>query len=378
MLKAGAPIFVTIPEESEAPVYHPGRVLESNSEGFLAEFSQLPDITEGSSVCACGEVGGKFFQQQAVVKEICRISPPVLRFHRVGNASSAEKRTSFRVRTTKLNLAARIGAELRCPVTDVSPEGFGAVTSTPLAPGDTITVQFEYENQVFEGEVRVQSASALPNGRRRTGFWIPERSGKMRRLMERIASSVQRRQLRTMAGFKALDQDAEVNGETIFSIIDALDEFKSTALKILEKQGIVDPQPGEWYNQQAWLDAFTAISEKLGSDALFNIGFKTPKHSHFPPGIDCLDKALSLLDVAFHMNHRNGEVGHYELKIPGEKTFELVCRNPYPCDFDRGVLVALCQRFVPKGASVHAMVIHDDSKPCRKQGGNSCTYLIRW
>lgn len=47
-----------------------------------------------------------------------------------------------------------------------------------------------------------------------------------------------------MAMFVAMTPNAEVNGETVYSIVDGMGAFKSAALKILEKNGIKDPKPG--------------------------------------------------------------------------------------------------------------------------------------
>jgi hypothetical protein len=200
----------------------------------------------------------------------------------------------------------------------------------------------------------------------------------MRRILERIASTFQRMHLRSLAEFRVLDANAEVNGESILALVDGMGSFRETALKILAQQGITDLQPGEWYAQQSLLDALGVISEKLGADALYNIGLKIPDNAQFPSDIDSLDRALNVLDNAYHMNHRYGEIGHYQLNNVGDFGFEMVCENPYPCDFDRGILAALCSRYKPKGSGATATVIHDDLKPCRKNGASSCTYRVTW
>jgi hypothetical protein len=181
-----------------------------------------------------------------------------------------------------------------------------------------------------------------------------------------------------MAQFKAIDPNVEVNGETVHAVIDGMGAFKQAALKILAEHGITDLKPGTWHKQQAWLDAFKAIADNVGTSTLFSIGLKIPENAKFPPDIDSLGKALSALDVAYHMNHRNGEIGHILLKRTGERSVAMLCDNPYPCDFDRGLLTAFCNRFLPKGSLSKAKVTHDDSKPCRKKGADSCTYLVSW
>ena len=55
----------------------------------------------------------------------------------------------------------------------------------------------------------------------------------------------------------------------------------------------------------------------------------------------------------------------------------MVCENPYPSDFDYGIIYRIVQKF--RGPdSDELLVMLDDSKPTRKNGADSCTYLIRW
>ncbi len=179
-----------------------------------------------------------------------------------------------------------------------------------------------------------------------------------------------------MAMFKTYDAKVEVNGETVLSIVDGMGTFKERALKILAESGITNPVQGKWYPQQAWLDAFRKISDQIGPNTLYRIGYKIPENAKFPPQIDTVDRALASIDVAFHMNHRNGEIGHYNYEKTGENTGRMVCPNPYPCDFDRGIIESMAQKFMPNGRVL--IVDHDKNAPCRKKGDETCTYLISW
>jgi hypothetical protein len=152
--------------------------------------------------------------------------------------------------------------------------------------------------------------------------------------------------------------------------------FKSKALDILKKNGIDNPQPNLWYPQEAWLAAFREIQDTIGTSTLFQIGMKIPESAKFPPEINTIEKALGAIDVAYHMNHRGGEIGSYKFVPTGDRQAKMICRNPYPCDFDRGIIEAMVRRFKP--ANSVAMVKHDNGQPCRKNGADSCTYLISW
>ena len=191
--------------------------------------------------------------------------------------------------------------------------------------------------------------------------------------------------------FVAITANAEVNGETVHAIVDGMGMFKVRALEILANKGIKDPKPGTWYSQQAWLNAFKEISTSIGPNTLYLIGLKIPENAKLPPQVDSIEKALGSIDVAYHMNHRiNAKVlfdpqtrtmlegiGHYVFEKSGEREAKMTCRNPYPCDFDRGIIYGMAKRFKPADALL-VQVRHDDARPCRSKGAETCEYKVVW
>jgi hypothetical protein len=123
------------------------------------------------------------------------------------------------------------------------------------------------------------------------------------------------------------------------------------------------------------------ISERLGPHVLGRIGEQISAHAVLPPEISALETCFEAIDTAFHMNHRGGEIGHYNYSYQGVehglKRARMACPNPYPCSFDGGVLEGFAKRFRPADCE-DVLVRHDDSQPCRKQGAESCTYVISW
>lgn len=180
-----------------------------------------------------------------------------------------------------------------------------------------------------------------------------------------------------MVQFQAKEPGVEVLGDAILSTVEAMGGFRETALRILRENGVENPQRGAWYLQQSWLNAFKQISESIGKNTLYLIGTKIPESAVFPPDIKTIHQALASIDIAYHMNHRGGKIGSYGYTEEGERSGTFVCDNPYPDDFDRGIIEAMAKRFKPADA-IRVKVEQDESAPSRGQGAESTTYRVSW
>ncbi len=178
-----------------------------------------------------------------------------------------------------------------------------------------------------------------------------------------------------MTVYETYDEDVEVNGQTIQTVIEGM-SIEPKARDYLDEEGIEDPQSGEWYPQQAWLNAFQKIAEDTGDATLKRIGRKIPENADWPPGIDSVCEALDSIDKAYHMNHRGGEIGSYDFEKTGDNSGEFVCDNPYPDAFDEGVIEETAKQFAENKLKVNVEV--DDSKPTRDGGADSTTFLVEW
>ena len=176
-----------------------------------------------------------------------------------------------------------------------------------------------------------------------------------------------------MALLEAYEDDVEVNGQTILSVTEGASVMGE---KILKEAGIEDPQPDRWYPQQDWLNAFKKIKEKSGDITLKQIGKKVPENAEWPPEIETVEDALESIDKAYHQNHRNGKIGHYELEKTGDNKAKMVCTNPYPDQFDLGLIEATAKKFAERKARVNVEV--NSEQPRREEGSDSTTYLITW
>lgn len=192
-----------------------------------------------------------------------------------------------------------------------------------------------------------------------------------------------------MAEYVAFNGMVEVNGPTILSLVKGMPGYESTANTLLEKEGIKDVDETGWYSQQAWLNAFKKIAEKIGANTLKTIGTKIIESAQWPPEINSLESALASIDIAYHMNHRiNGKplfdpetgkmtegIGHYLFEKINDNEFKITCENPYPCDFDKGILKGVVEKFKALGKKPE--FLENTKIGCRNKGSHNCTYLIK-
>ncbi len=177
---------------------------------------------------------------------------------------------------------------------------------------------------------------------------------------------------RVFRPFEASSPAVEVDGRTVLSVISGM-MIRSVGIELLRREGILEAKIESWFSQQAWLNVFRAISERLGPDTLYSIGYRIPTSATFPDHrMKDVATALESIDIAYHNAHRNGEIGCYEYKQIMDGTYQIRCNNPYPCDFDLGIISSLVERF--RGSQIYA-VSHVPGV-CRKLGGAECRYQV--
>jgi hypothetical protein len=192
-----------------------------------------------------------------------------------------------------------------------------------------------------------------------------------------------------------LPSGIEVAGMGVCVFIEAFKLFPSVVVTRLHRHGIGRIRGGQllvdmnaWLPLENWLAAFDNIARSLGPRALLEVGRRVQQFAMLPPHLTDIHAALAGINVAYHMNHRRngipmfdpssgqlvGGIGDYGYApVPGERRIISRCDTPYPCDFDRGVLLGFAERF-----EKHVRVEHDDAGPCRKRSQVSCTYTITW
>jgi hypothetical protein len=178
-----------------------------------------------------------------------------------------------------------------------------------------------------------------------------------------------------MATYKAFSPKIELVGQVVLGLVEGMGAFGNMALQILSQHGITNPQAENWYSQQAYLDAFKEIATKTGPKTIQQTGKRIIDVAIWPPGVDTFEKALTVLPQAYQMNHRGGNPGKYEFIKTGENQGTVICTNPYPDEFDLGILQGIVAKFMAgKGVTIDI----DGTQPTRSKGAESTTFLISW
>ena len=178
-----------------------------------------------------------------------------------------------------------------------------------------------------------------------------------------------------MAEYKAFSPGTEVLGRSVLAIVGGMEANRARALQLLAEQGLGPLEATRWYPQQPVLDVFRAIFERIGPSTVRAIGRKVPEWAVFPKA-GSLEEALVGIEAAYHANHRGGPIGHYRLESTGARSGSVVCENPYPCDFDQGLVESVAERNRPP----HSLRVRVEHAPgsCRKQGADACAYDVSW
>jgi len=140
-------------------------------------------------------------------------------------------------------------------------------------------------------------------------------------------------------------EETEVKGLSLKNTIEGCGAFKRMAYNLLEERGAKDIQEEEWYSLKSFLSILDEIAEKAGPNLLVQIGKNIRNNSVFPPEVKTYEQALLLMDVAYKMHHRKGDIGSYSVVKEGEKTIRMICDNPYPAKMNYGLLRGLAEKF---------------------------------
>jgi hypothetical protein len=170
-----------------------------------------------------------------------------------------------------------------------------------------------------------------------------------------------------------INESITITGATITSILKGFMNEHLAKSIIEESLNVKEFRPDQKYPAGKFINALYKIQEKYGVGIILRVGSKVMESAQWPDSVIDLPSALSSINAAYQMNHFPNEdqiIGHYRLEPTGD-TFEMHCNNPYPCDFDLGLIKGVINQY-----DAGATVMHKKGS-CRKFGDHACTYQIQ-
>jgi hypothetical protein len=149
---------------------------------------------------------------------------------------------------------------------------------------------------------------------------------------------------------------------------------------VMEKYGLADVKPHEWYPTHKWLDALNELAQHPNiSQNTLAIGMEIGKLVPIPPGMEnpTLEQMLVGLDDAYQAAHRNGDIGKLACEKVSDKHHKIICTDLYPDDLTYGIVYTFARRFLPPRTAFK--VYYDEKITPRDQGGNGPTVIhVSW
>ncbi|SDJ67884.1 hypothetical protein SAMN05216226_10771 [Halovenus aranensis] len=177
-----------------------------------------------------------------------------------------------------------------------------------------------------------------------------------------------------MSKLNPYEEGVEAKGAAVLSFINGVPApFRDKARTVLASHGIEDIEPDSWYSQQSYLNAFEHVVEEMGDATLQEIAKSTPENAEWPPDVETPAEALDSIDDAYHMNHRGGDIGYYEVEEHDDRTVIMECKTPYPCDYDKALVKRTAELF-----SDEVIQLTEVGDQCRADGGEQCRYEVTW
>jgi hypothetical protein len=186
----------------------------------------------------------------------------------------------------------------------------------------------------------------------------------------------------TMREFRC-DKNVEISGEVILACSQGFPENQRPFLEeCFSNAGLMldTTEAGRFYCYLYYLSALKDIRYRFGDIIVEKIAYNCMQHINFPPEWSHFLTSLENLDTGYKLHVRGGRAGQYTYEAVRHSSMsQLKMRDdtPLPCEYTRGVLEGLSKRYPPMGGG-QAVIRHDEGSPCKKKGGDSCTYVVSW
>jgi hypothetical protein len=152
-----------------------------------------------------------------------------------------------------------------------------------------------------------------------------------------------------------------------------------TIYPYLEKYGLTEIDPDNWYPLQTWLDVLNDMATGTNiSSNMVAIGLGVINNMVTPPGMEnaTLQEVLDGWHALYHMQHRGENIGGVIIEKISDSHYKTIHNNVYPDDMTYGVAYGLARRYLP--SETRFKVYYDMSEPHMDEGGKRTIIHIEW
>lgn len=181
-----------------------------------------------------------------------------------------------------------------------------------------------------------------------------------------------------MTRYMAFDPESEVIGASALAFITNMNHDDMEA--ILEKHGLNQIEPQQWYPVQSILDVMSDISkEGDASSNLVAIGMEASELGlkRLPDHFRSLSlfEFLGIYDNWYKEVHRNTKTGYVKTEQVDENYLIIRAKLPYPDDLLYGIFFSYARNLAPQGKSIS--LSYDAEIQRRDEGGEETTFHLR-
>ncbi len=159
----------------------------------------------------------------------------------------------------------------------------------------------------------------------------------------------------------SISENAQVSGGSIQAFVAGMPDDPG---ELLAKYNLpAELVQDQWYSQKSYAEMMCEVDAQTFMTEMVGVGLQIARHAVLPPTINSLESALSSMDVAYQMNHRNIAEGEgWTFEKVDENTYFVVDRTPYPKNFSYGVVYGFVERFA-EGKKFSVYVEDQDGYP---------------
>ncbi|MBS7626633.1 hypothetical protein KEJ51_06320 [Candidatus Bathyarchaeota archaeon] len=167
-----------------------------------------------------------------------------------------------------------------------------------------------------------------------------------------------------------------VSSKFIKALVKGLGDFEAETLQTLKRYDI-DVAVDSWYSQNLWIEALRDISERVGPTIMYLAGARILENLGYRELSGDFHERLKHAEALYQTHHRGGNFGSLRILNIQNGEAKIVSDTPYPCDFERGILISILASHAPDEPK-QVWVVHENLKICRKKGFANCTYVVKW